>query len=107
MIIIIIIIIITFTVQAILAIHGLYSESKLLLLLPFLPGDHYDDGGEKEDDVDEEDYTDKDDDDDDVTIRSVFWSTIIFGSMKLIKMLRVSTEVRSFVIEIFRKFKRT
>ena len=25
--------------------------------------------------------------------RSIFWSTIIFGSMKMIKMLRVSTEV--------------
>ena len=31
--------------------------------------------------------------------RSIFWSSIIFGSMKLVKMLRVSTEVRHLIMD--------
>ena len=125
MIIIMIAMMITFTLQAIWVILGLCLGCKLLLLLLFLPGDHHDGDrvmvaimiilmmmrqwkgwcwgppfGRNSQKISlfylmaplmmmmtgiNTAIT-----------RSVFWSTIIFGSMKMIKMLRVSTEVSSF-----------
>ena len=119
------IIIIIITVQVISAIHGLCLGCKWLQLQLFLPGEDGDGGGDDGDggeDSDEKEDLDLDSDSYnnghngikylilcqcpincsffalDVA-RSIFWSSIIFGSMKLVKMLRVSTEVRHLIMD--------
>ena len=110
------------------AIHGLCLGSKWLQLQLFWPGEDGGDGdnggdgdgGNGGEDGDEKEDLDLDSDNNGPhgikylilcqcsincslfalgVARSIFWSSIIFGSMKLVKMLRVSTEVRHLIMD--------